>query len=123
MYSDKDLSRILRKNLDSEMDVIRFYIDNLEGLNFKMNKKQINQLVLDSLVHATLLSEQLLVLGKDKCGKLKSKLKDEAYREERGVRELYRYELKGTTRKDTAKVLARLIKEETEHEKLVDSFK
>jgi rubrerythrin len=123
MYSDKDLIRILRKNLDYELDVIKFYLDNLEGINYSANKKSVRELVLDSHSHALMISKRLLDLQEKTGGKLRRGLQDKAYREEHDVREIYLYELGRTSNPFVAKVLKRLVKEEKRHESIVKRFK
>jgi rubrerythrin len=123
MYSDKDLARVLRQNLNSEVDVIRFYIDNLHKLNYAKNRKQIDSLVLDSCRHATMISEMLLKLNKGTKSSLIASTQREAFREETGVKELYRYESVRTKSTDAKKMLLTLIKEEAGHERLVNSLR
>jgi len=122
MYSKNDTLRVLRKNLDSELDVIKFYIDNKHKLNYGANKRKIDSLVADSFTHATLISQRMLDLGKG-IGYMDNKTRQRAYKEETAVKEIYRYELNRTLDKESAKLLKRLIKEETKHERIVGSLK
>jgi rubrerythrin len=123
MYSNKDLKRVLRRNLDSEFDIIKFYLDNLERFNYPSNKKKIDRLVLDSIRHSRMISESLLFLGSGAYGKLSPKHAETALREESAVKHIYAYELARTNDKKTKNALKRLIEEETAHERLVKSLK
>jgi len=123
MYSDNDLRRVLRKNLDEELRVIKLYIDNASKLNYAKNKSKIDTLIFDSFDHATWLTRELCLLNKGKKGALDKKTQDMAYREESGVKEIYLYEAQRTKDAIAKKLLLKLVGEEARHERIVKSFK
>ncbi len=123
MYSQNDLKRVLRRNLESEFSVIKFYLENTKCLNYAKNRSKIDELIFDSFRHAKMISSLLLELDKDAKGKLDMKKREDALREESGVKELYQYELNKSCYKNAEKLFSKLIKEETEHEKIVRSLK
>jgi len=117
------IKRMLRRNLDSEFKSVKFYIDNLAKLNYKSNKKKIDKLTLDSLTHAKRIATLLLDLNKTKKTKLIKKTKNQALIEERGLGELYKYELKKTDDPKIKAFLRKQIKEEAAHEKIAKSIR
>ncbi|MBW2967579.1 ferritin-like domain-containing protein [Candidatus Woesearchaeota archaeon] len=122
MYSEKDMLRVLRRNLESELKVIKFYVDNAEKLDYAKNKPKVDSLVFDSFRHAQWLSRQILRL-KTGSGKLTKKAKAEALREETNVRDIYQYELNRTEDPKVRKVLQKLISEEKKHARIVRGLK
>jgi rubrerythrin len=123
MYDNENLARILEKNIGYELDSINFYVNNLENLNYKKNKKKVDTLLLESIKHTTKLSKALLEVQKNKTSKITKKTKVLAMKEELGMKELYTYELQRTENTKVRRILKNLIKEETKHEKLVKLLK
>ena len=123
MYSQNDLARVLRKNLDSEFKVIKLYLDNASKFNYAKNKAKVDRLVFDSFDHATWLAKELSVLNSKTGGRLDKKMQDLAFREESGVKELYLFESQRTKDAVAKKLLLKLVGEEARHEEIVKSFK
>lgn len=123
MYNEKDLIRVLKKDLKAEFDAILFYLDNLKKLNYKKNKKIIDELTLDSFNHAESIAKLMLNLQKDTKGKLSSSATRKAMVEEVGMKGLYAYEIERTEDKKVKRELKKLLKEEVEHEELVKKLK
>jgi rubrerythrin len=123
MYNERDLIRVLRKNLDTEIRVITLYLDNASKLNYEKNKAKVDLLIFDSFHHATWLAKEICVLNKGMKGILDRKVQDVAYREESGVKELYLYEAQRTKDAAAKKLLLKLVREEARHERIVKSFK
>jgi len=123
MYSDDDLKKVMRKNLENELKVIRFYIDNICNLNYAKNKKQIDTLTLDSFRHARMIVLEIMKLNEGCRSVLSKNMKAAALREESSFKELYKYENNKTKRMDAKKILSILIKEEARHEKLAKSLR
>ncbi|MFH1063617.1 MAG: ferritin family protein [Candidatus Woesearchaeota archaeon] len=123
MYSTKDLKRVLLKNLASEFKVIKFYVDNLENLNYAKNKKKVDSLIVDSFKHAAMITKEVLALHKGKDVVVSKSIRERAMREEVAVREIYAYELSRTSDPKIKKLLRQLIAEEKKHEKIAKSLK
>ena len=123
MYDDEELALILEKNIGYELDSINFYVNNLENLNYKKNKKKVDTLLLESIKHTTKLSKALLEIQKNKTSKITKKTRTLAMKEELGMKELYSYELHRIKNAKVRRILKELIKEETKHEKLVKLLK
>jgi rubrerythrin len=123
MYDNEELARILEKNVGYELDSINFYVNNLENLNYKKNKKKVDTLLLESIKHTTKLSKVLLEIQKNKTSKITKKTKALAMKEELGMKEIYNYQLQRTKNAKVRRILKDLIKEETKHEKLVKLLK
>lgn len=122
MYKQKDLLRVLKKNLKLELANIKFYSTNIEKINPVENKKLIETLVLGSIEHAKKISKLIISSAESKT-KLTKAVKDSVIKEETGLKEIYKYELSRTNNPKVQKLLEELIKEETEHEKIVQKFK
>jgi rubrerythrin len=123
MYSKKDLVKILKRNLESETKIINFYIKNLEKINYPKNKKAITKMVKDSVGHAGMIATEILELQKDITAKKDKKTISQALREETAMKEIYKYEFTRTSEAKALKVLNKLIREETKHEKIVKTLK
>ena len=123
MYDEKHLIEVLKRNLKSELKVIEFYLENAEKLNYKINKKKIDALIFESYNHASVITKELLLLKTKNSKKMDKQTKEKALSEEKALQEIYKYELKNTIDEDARKILERLIKEETAHEKIVKSMK
>lgn len=123
MYSDKDLIRVLKRDLNSEFKAIRFYLDNLEKLNYKKNRENVNKLALESVKHSRMIVETILSIQEKKSGKLDKKAVKDALREEVGMEGIYKYEFLRTKNVKVLKLLNMLIKEEKKHMKIVNSLK
>jgi rubrerythrin len=115
--------RILNKGLAKELEAIKFYLDNLEHFNYKENKKAVNELILESYDHAKWVTEELLREREDESGPIPSKLLEAAMEEERGMREIYEFEMNRCEEGTCKRMLQKLIKEEERHEKLVQNLK
>ena len=113
----------MKRNLNSEQEIIIFYVTNLEKLNYSKNKKKISNLIFDSLEHAGMITAEIMELQKNAKGKLDKKTRDKALKEETGLKEIYKYEFKKTKEAKALKVLNQLILEETKHEKIVKTLK
>jgi rubrerythrin len=122
MYSDEDSIRAFRKDLDFEIDAIRFYIDNLKDLNFKANKEKLTPLILDSVKHAEIVITEILKLNHG-GGKLNKSAQELAMKEEEAMKGIYEYELEKTKDPERQKTLKTLIAQEAHHEELVRSLK
>lgn len=123
MYTDKQMIRLLERNLHSECDIIMFYLGNLHKLNYTKNKKAINELILGSVRHSELIVRSLIRLNSKSDSVFNHDVAAEAFREEAAVREIYAYQLVRTGNPDVKKLLKTLIKEEAAHEKLVQGLK
>lgn len=120
--SERILQRHLKRNIQSEFDVINFYLNNLDKLNYNKNKKKIDTLVFDSFKHAMKISKVLLARKREDKG-LSEKARKVALKEECDVREIYRYQLMKHKDKEVMKLLHDLIIDESEHEKTVRALK
>lgn len=123
MYSKKDLVKILKRNLESETRIINFYINNLDKVNYPKNKDAITLMVKDSVGHAGMIAMEILELQNDITAVKDKKIISQALKEETAMKEIYKYEFSRTTEAKTLKVLNKLIKEETKHEKIVRLLK
>ena len=123
MYSKKELVKILKRNLESETRIINFYINNLEKVNYPKNKEAITRMVKDSVGHAGMIAIEILELQKGITAKKDKKTIAQALREETAMKEIYKYEFMKTNEAKALKVLNKLIKEETKHEKIVKTLK
>ena len=123
MYSKKELVKILKRNLESETRIINFYINNLEKVNYPKNKEAITRMVKDSVGHAGMIAIEILELQKDITAKKDKKTIAQALREETAMKEIYKYEFMKTNEAKALKVLNKLIREETKHEKIVKTLK
>lgn len=122
MYSKEDLLRVLRKNLKSELDVIAFYVDNAPDLNYSVNKEKVDTLIFDSFQHAKWLTEEILKLDAEGVT-LSEQVREQAFKEETGVKEIYKYELNRTDIEEVKIILKKLIEEEERHEEIVKSLR
>ena len=123
MYSKKDLVKILKRNLEKETKIINFYINNLEKVNYPKNVEAITQMVKDSVGHAGMIATEILELQKNIKAKKDKRTIAQALREETAMKEIYKYEFMKTNEAKALKVLNKLIKEETTHEKIVKTLK
>ncbi|MBW2964521.1 hypothetical protein KY363_03605 [Candidatus Woesearchaeota archaeon] len=123
MYTDKQMIRLLERNLHSECDIIKFYLENLHKLNYAKNKKAIDELILGSVRHSELIVKTLIKLNSKGTSIFNHDVAGEAFREESAVREIYAYQLARTGNTEIKKLLKTLIKEEGQHEKLVRGLK
>lgn len=121
--AEESALHVLKKGLKAEFDAVRFYLDNLDRLNYRGNKTAIDLLVLESVDHAKWLAQRLLALQADEGGEIKPGAVREALLEEYSMREIYRYEEQRTTDPAIRKLMQELIAEETKHEKLVDGLR
>ncbi len=121
MFPTQKQKSLLKKNLKTEFDSVMFYIENLDKLNYKGNKKSLDTLVLGSLHHAGLITKQILAIGGQ--GRFDKTVKKRALREEQAMREIYAFELKKADRPSLRKVFKSLIKEEIKHVRLVQDLK
>ncbi len=46
MYTKKQLSKAIARNIKVEFDVIMFYLDNLHKLNYQKNQNKIRELIM-----------------------------------------------------------------------------
>ncbi|MFC1755210.1 ferritin family protein [Thermoproteota archaeon] len=123
MYDKKDLNRILRRNLRYELDVIKFYLDNLKAFNYSRNKKKIDALVLESVKHSDMFIKEILELNRTTKGKLMKSKVNTAMKEEMGAAEIYSYQINKTRSPKIKKTLKKIVIDEKKHEKLVNSLK
>ncbi len=122
MYSRSTLIRVLKRDLRAELRAIRFYANNIEKLNYRENKKRIDELALGSIRHAEILMKRLLALEKGSGCTLTKKMMRRALKEETALRELYAFELMRIDNPDVLKAVNTLIKEETRHKETVRSL-
>ncbi|MBW2971903.1 ferritin-like domain-containing protein [Candidatus Woesearchaeota archaeon] len=122
MYNEKDLLRVLNKNLEAEFNAVKLYIRNLDKLNYSENRKKVSALALDSMKHACMIATRILELNKSRS-RLTKNMRAQAMREETSVKEIYKYELARTQDQKTRKLLKYLIAEETRHQRVVKSLK
>lgn len=123
MYKDKDIVRVLKRDLKSEFETIMFYLDNLEKLNYSQNKRKVDKLTLDSIGHAGTLTKEILALSKPKEGKLSRAVLRRALKEETALKEIYKYEYSKTDISRVKTALKQLSSQEEKHEQLVSSLK
>lgn len=124
MATQKEESKaILISALNTEFDIIRFYLDNIDNLNYKMNKKELDELILGSIKHASLISKTLMQLGEKSSKKLDKEILNLALKEELGAREIYQFEFNNAKDPEIKKCLGTLIKEEAAHEAIVVKLK
>ena len=123
MYSKNDLKRVLKKNFNSEVGIIKFYLNNISKLNYSGNKAKINKLVLESVNHAEMIIKKIIAIDGIVKGRLDKNVQKKSLREEVGLGEIYRYELNRTKDPEARKLLNWLIKEEKRHEKTVRALK
>ena len=121
MHTDNKQKQLLKKNLETEMKSILFYLDNLDSLNYIGNKKKIDTLIHGSLKHAGIITRQILSLGGQ--GKFSKNAQMRAIREEAGMKELYSYEARTSDRPSLRRAFKQLMKEEAAHEKIVRSLR
>jgi rubrerythrin len=121
LYADKDYKRLLKSNLKAELRNIQFYINNLEKLNYPENKKKIDILLNGSFKHAKMLSTRLRAITKQ--GRLSRNAKNKALKEEKGLQDIYRFEMIRTESKALKELLEKLSEEEKMHEKVVRSLR
>ncbi|MBR9675936.1 ferritin-like domain-containing protein [Candidatus Woesearchaeota archaeon] len=119
MYDQKGLLRVLKKNLGSELFIIKYYVENLERLNYKDNKEDIDKLIIDSTRHATMLIKEILNLSRNVEGKLSKSALRRALKEEEGLKSIYEYEKQRTSDAKARQILERLIGEEKKHQEIV----
>lgn len=112
----------LRTCMNSEFEVIRFYLENIESLNYKVNKKALDELILGSVDHARSIIELFLKSAKNSSTKVNQWIVELAAKEEVGLQEIYQYEHNRTKNAQLKKLLANLAKEETKHQILVESL-
>jgi rubrerythrin len=118
----EDSVRMLKENMTLEMNTIRFYLDNLEKLNYKANRKKIDMLVLESIKHMSMLGETILKLEKEKGLPLDKNAHEQAHKEETGLQEIYKYEMGRMHDKIVVDLLQGLLDWEKKHEKIVESL-
>lgn len=123
MYSHEQLIKLLKKNLKSEMDTVFMYLDNLHDLNYPKNADKISTLVLDSIVHADMITKVILELEKNCEGKINHKTVDLAHKEECALEEIYACEMNKTDNPAVNNLLSELRDWEQKHERLVRMIK
>jgi rubrerythrin len=123
MESEKQTLHVLQKGLKAEFEAIKFYLDNLQSLNYRENKTAIEILVLESLEHARWVAKKMLELSIDEGGPLRKGAVQAALLEEFSMREIYKYELSRTSDDSIKELMKKLIAEEEKHEQLVDRLK
>jgi rubrerythrin len=127
------LISLMSRNLDKEIEIVKFYEDNLHLFKDKQNRKRIKELVLASLNHAAMFVESIHRLQeevKPKKIKVPSMLArknaiftlENAMKEEKGAGELYLYEAKRIKDQKTIKTLLEVANEEIEHQRIVKSI-
>lgn len=122
MYDKQDIIRILRRNLNSEIKAIQFYVNNASKLDYSRNKAAIEKLGLESFDHAKMIAKELIRLeGNSK--KATKKAKQEAIREEKALQDIYGYELSRTTDPKVKSMLKKLVGEERVHEERARQLK
>jgi rubrerythrin len=116
----------LDKNIKNELDVARFYEENLHMFTSKKEQDAVKKLVLESLAHAARLINAKHRLGPSakKAPGFSQKLKvlERAMKEEKGMEDIYKYEAKKTGEKKTADILISIAKMEVQHQKIVNGL-
>jgi rubrerythrin len=123
MESEKQMLHALSKGLKAEFEATKFYLDNLQSLNYAENKAAIEILALESLEHARWLIKKMLEISADEGGPLRKGAVQAALLEEFSMREIYKYELSRTSDDSMKELMKKLIAVEEKHEQLVDRLK
>jgi rubrerythrin len=121
--SEKKTLALLFKDMDMELNAIKFYLESLEELNYAENKETINHLVLDSIGHIEILAKQLLLFGPTTKTKISEDARHMAMKEETTMKDIYVYLENKTDKKDLIKALDALSKMEESHERMVKDLK
>jgi rubrerythrin len=122
-YTEKDLVRILRRDLEAEFKTVKTYLDHLEELNYKSNKRKIDVLTLDSIEHARALTTRILDLQKEIGGPLDPLACRRAAHEETALQGIYSFELQRTKDTTVRRLLKELMSAETKHLAIVKSLR
>ena len=120
MENEKQMLHVLQKGLKAEFEAAKFYLDNLEGLNYVGNKGSVGILALESLDHAQWLMKKILEISADVGGALRKEAIQAALLEEFSMREIYKYELARAQDPAIQELMRKLIRDEEKHEQLVD---
>jgi rubrerythrin len=124
MYDKKELLKVLHEDLEAEFNNVLFYMKNISKLNYQENKRKIDNLVIDSIKHAWVISKELQRHHKTHPSKvIAKKTKDQLKKEETGLKEIYKYQLERTDDWHTKRLFKALIAEEAKHEKIVDKLR
>ncbi|MBI2129851.1 hypothetical protein HYU07_06465 [Candidatus Woesearchaeota archaeon] len=59
MYTKKDLIRVLKQDIKTEINAINFYVDNIDDLDYSKNYKLVNELLFGSMKHLRIVAEEL----------------------------------------------------------------
>jgi rubrerythrin len=114
-----NISKKLTACIASECRAIQFYTQNLQELNYSENKQEVQALLLDSIKHTELLAKLMLEIIECTPTTITKEIREEAEREELGMREIYEYTLKNSSDKSVHKTLRLLADWEDKHQKLV----
>ncbi len=124
-----ELISLMSRNLDKEIEIARFYEDNLHLFKDGKSRKRIKKLALASLKHAAMFVEAIHRLQNDaKPKKVHPSMLakknaiftlESAMKEEKGAEDIYLYEAKRVTDKKTAALLRKIAGEEVKHQKIV----
>ncbi len=116
----------LDKNIKNELNVVRFYEENLHMFTSKKEQDAVKKLVLDSLDHAARLINAKHRLGASvkKAPGFSQKLKilERAMKEEKGMEDIYKYEAKKVGEKKTANDFTIIAKMEVQHQEIVNGL-
>lgn len=122
MYTNQQLNEKLKHFLKMEIDAVWFYIDHLPLCDYKKNKKSLDILLLDSIIHIKKITETILALQEESGFSLTKKVKERALKEEQGMADVYQYVLQRTDNKAVKKLLEELIPWEEKHEKIAQQL-
>ena len=122
-YTNADIIRMLKRDLESEFKTVSAYLDTLDELNYKKNKKLIDALVLDSLTHATIITKELLNVQKTVGQPITAEARAFAMKEELALEHIYAYELERVKPARLKTALSGLRKAEQHHEELVKQLR
>lgn len=123
MYTKKDLIRVLKQDIKTEINAINFYVDNIRDLDYEKNHEIINKLLFGSMTHLRIVAEELCRLCRGSSGKALKETINRAVKEEEGMRAIYAYENNRTKEAGLKKIFRKLEAQETHHKKLAGSLK
>ncbi|MDO8741339.1 MAG: ferritin family protein [Candidatus Woesearchaeota archaeon] len=123
MYTKKDLIRVLKQDIKTEINAINFYVDNIDDLNYGKNYKLVNELLFGSMTHLRIVAEELCRLCRSSSAKALKAAIERAVKEEEGMRAIYEYENNRTKEARLKKIFGKLTAQETHHKKLARSLK
>lgn len=118
MDDEKRYLGVLRKAIIEELDSIRFFVENIDRLNYSENKRLVDRLTLDTLEHAQTLIRLLHLTYRPERSELKPAIHKKARGKILALQKVY-HKGQGKAHPKVQKRMKDLFEEKERHEQMV----